>query len=219
MSKDEKKRRRLNADNLLEEFGSPTIRARQDKTNDEIGRFRMTRMRVGIVLRDSNLPAITATRDHMTKQQWADLVTLLARVPEVDEITVTDAVNSLGLLDTVSKSTTAASFAWDVTHVWQSLCSPTTLCVGAAARSPAASGSRRQREPWGFEMIVGLKVGDAVRLKTRGPRMTVTSVDEVSLTTRWIDKVGLQSGSFALGAVKRSRQPGPVPKSVVRHPD
>jgi hypothetical protein len=112
MSKDERKRRLLIADNVLGDCGGSGIRvhARPDKIDDEIGRNQMTRARGGIALRDSNSPAISASRDRMTKQQWADL-------SWVDEVVVSDAVNALGLRKTVASVTTVARFAWGVTHV------------------------------------------------------------------------------------------------------
>ena len=58
------------------------------------------------------------------------------------------------------------------------------------------------------------RVGDVVQLKSGGPRMTITSINEENglLSTTWFDGTRQEKDSFPLGAVLHAEKQRPNPR-------
>ena len=59
-----------------------------------------------------------------------------------------------------------------------------------------------------------IKVGDVVRLKSGGPAMTVTAIDEQKAFCEWFESTEQHQGTFVLAALEPSN-PSDRPKPTV----
>lgn len=65
----------------------------------------------------------------------------------------------------------------------------------------ASIASRRKEEG----MADSFNVGDVVQLKSGGPLMTVTEVEDTTVWCVWFDKTEQKGGSFIAATLTRSR--------------